>query len=91
MRSEVVDDENRVVIGSIGWYGHIWRMHVFHWCHSPLDEKWEELDTVYNAAEGVEDWMPLALAISVVPTKHYLVHPREPSEDCFVSATGAST
>lgn len=88
VRVGVMEDGNKVVIGWIGWYGHISRMQVFHWCNSPLDEKWEELDTVYKAAEAIQDWMPLHLALSVVSTADFQVLPREASETWTVADTG---
>ncbi|CAK9026421.1 unnamed protein product [Durusdinium trenchii] len=88
VRVGVMEDENKVVIGFIGWYGHISKMDVFHWCNSHLDEKWEELDAVYKAAEAVQDWMPLSLALSVVSTLDFQVLPREPSEEWSVVNTG---
>ncbi|CAJ1326927.1 unnamed protein product [Effrenium voratum] len=81
----VMEDENKVVIGFIGWYGHVSRMLVFHWCNSPLSEKWEELNVAYSAAEVIEEWMPLSLALSVVSTAGFRVQPREPSEEWSVT------
>ncbi|CAE7513428.1 mok12 [Symbiodinium sp. CCMP2592] len=90
VRVGVMEDENEVVIGFIGWYGHVSRMLVFHWCNSPLKDKWEEINAVYDAAEAIEAWMPLSLAMSAVSTRHFRVLPREPSEPWSIAATGKS-
>ncbi|CAE7491638.1 unnamed protein product [Symbiodinium natans] len=54
VRVGVMEDENEVVIGFVGWYGHVSRMLVFHWCNSPLKDKWEEINAAYDAAEAIE-------------------------------------
>eukprot|EP00929_Paragymnodinium_shiwhaense_P004135 TRINITY_DN10485_c1_g1_i1.p1 TRINITY_DN10485_c1_g1~~TRINITY_DN10485_c1_g1_i1.p1 ORF type:complete len:736 (-),score=149.49 TRINITY_DN10485_c1_g1_i1:104-2311(-) len=80
IRAGVLEDWNEFVIGFIGWAGEISRMTMFHWCNIRLKRKWAELSEVYEAAEALEETMPLQLALDVVsPT--WQPPFREPSDD----------
>mmetsp|Transcript_111193 Transcript_111193/g.346566 ORF Transcript_111193/g.346566 Transcript_111193/m.346566 type:complete len:144 (+) Transcript_111193:88-519(+) len=69
VRSGVLDDVNEVVIGDVGWHGHLSRMLIFHWCHRPIEQKEEELAAAYDAADAAEaHGLSLAAALDVAAT-----------------------
>jgi len=69
IRAGVLDDVNTVVIGFIGWAGHIGKMVAFHWCNLPLKRKWKEIAILYDAAETIEGIIPFDVAITAADTR----------------------
>eukprot|EP00931_Biecheleriopsis_adriatica_P107275 TRINITY_DN81622_c0_g1_i1.p1 TRINITY_DN81622_c0_g1~~TRINITY_DN81622_c0_g1_i1.p1 ORF type:complete len:690 (+),score=138.74 TRINITY_DN81622_c0_g1_i1:74-2143(+) len=66
IRGGVLDDVNEVVIGDVTWAGSLPKMLIFHWCHRPLEQKEQEINLAYDAADSLEPHnLPLSLAMSV--------------------------
>lgn len=78
IRSGALEDNNTVVIGFIGWAGHISRMLVFHWCNLPLEKKWRELVSVYDAVEAIDGMLPFDVAISAASHNDFDIQDNHP-------------
>eukprot|EP00932_Pfiesteria_piscicida_P021560 SRR837773.8342.p1 GENE.SRR837773.8342~~SRR837773.8342.p1 ORF type:complete len:225 (-),score=27.40 SRR837773.8342:99-698(-) len=67
VRSGILEDVNEIVIGDVGWAGHLSGMLIFHWCHRPIELKERELNAAYDAGDALEAYnVPLALAVNAV-------------------------
>uniref|UniRef100_A0A7S0ZWC4 Nucleotide-diphospho-sugar transferase domain-containing protein n=1 Tax=Noctiluca scintillans TaxID=2966 RepID=A0A7S0ZWC4_NOCSC len=66
IRGGVLESMNEFAIASVGWYGDLQRLVLFHWCNVELSVKWAELAQLYDASEALEGGLPLHLAIAVV-------------------------
>merc|ERR1719436_1365519 len=75
LRAAVLDDVNEIVIGDIGWHGELSRLLIFHWCHRPLWQKEEEINTAYDAADAAHAH---GLAVAVAVTVAYQSLDRSP-------------
>lgn len=65
VRAGILDDVNEIVIGDVGWFGKMWNIQIFHWCHRPIELKERELRLAYDAGDVAHAHdLPLQAALS---------------------------